>query len=193
MSASLPIAAHRLTDSAPVVAHHARLGARRYPPCSTCLNTPAHRARPRRRRRSPSKPARAHPARNRPSPSTPTLHPDRLRRPRRPDRGRPRPRRRRVHHAVRHPDQGHPGRAHRSRRLRPGQDRLRQDAGLRRADARPAHRRGRAAPAAGAWSSCRRVSWRCRSPRCSPRSPPAAIAPCSPSTAGRHVISRSTR
>ena len=63
---------------------------------------------------------------------------------------------------------------HRPRRVRSGQDRLRQDARLRRADAGPHHRRGRAVASRSAWCSCRPVSSPCRSPRCSSPSPPHA-------------------
>ena len=91
-----------------------------------------------------------------------------------------RPRRVRVRPAVRDPDRGDPGGDAGPRRVRSGQDRVRQDARLRRADAGPHHRRGRAVASRSASCSCRPASSPCRSPRCSSPSPPTPACACSP-------------
>ena len=72
---------------------------------------------------------------------------DRLRRTRRSAADRRGPRGVWIRPAVQHPDRGDPGGDDRSRRVRPRQDGLRQDARLRRADAGAHHRRRRAVQA----------------------------------------------
>ena len=63
---------------------------------------------------------------------------------------------------------------------------------LRRADDGPDHRRRRLRAGRSASCSCRRVSWRSRSPRCSSRSPPTPASVCSPCTAAPAGRTRSS-
>ena len=116
----------------------------------------------------------------------------RLRRPRRAGTNRRRPRRRRLRPALRDPDRGDPGGDARPRRLRAGAHRIRQDPRLRRTDARPHPRRGRAGPTSRPGARADDESWRSRSPRCSNRSPPTPGSASSPSTAGPAGTTRST-
>ena len=108
-----------------------------------------------------------------------------------PDAHRRRPRRGRLRPAVHDPDRGDPGGDAGPRRVRPGPHRVRQDAGLRRPDARPHPRRGRAdapaRPRARADPRARRAGRRGaragRHPRRAARSSPSTAGP-----AGHHQI-----